>query len=73
MVTPRLLATALWANNTGGEALDSAEAVRAERMRDEEAEAESQERMAADDQDDERAYDPAASTERLLSALGLAE
>jgi AbrB family looped-hinge helix DNA binding protein len=70
IVTPRLLAMALWANNHGGDAVDSTEVIRAERLADQRIEADAEAHMAAAN---DEAYDEAAATSRLLAALGMAE
>jgi AbrB family looped-hinge helix DNA binding protein len=71
LVTPRMLAVALWANNHGGDALDSTELVRAERMLDQHVQADSDQYSAVLDADED--WDEDAATARLLSALGMAQ
>jgi AbrB family looped-hinge helix DNA binding protein len=68
LVTARTLAEMVWANNHGGDALDSTEVVRAERRHDELVEAQAEARIAADA---DQPWDEAAETARLLAALGL--
>jgi antitoxin PrlF len=71
LVTPRMLAMALWANNHGGDAGDSADDVRAARAMDQEVAAAQQERI---DEDvaaarDSRSDDELAAT--LLAAANI--
>jgi AbrB family looped-hinge helix DNA binding protein len=68
LVTARMLAELVWANNHGGDALDSTEVVRGERQRDQMVEAQAEARVAADA---DRPWDLAQETARLLAALGL--
>ena len=70
IVTPRLLAMALWANNHGGDALDSTEVIRAQRLADVGLDADADARMAEDDQGP---YDEEAAASRLLAALGMGQ
>ena len=68
IVSPRMLAMALWANNTGGDAVDSGETVRALRQQDQQASArseEAQDAWSADERDVE------ANTSRLLREMDL--
>ena len=68
IVSPRMLAMALWANNTGGDAVDSGETVRALRQQDQQASARSedaQDAWSADERDVE------ANTSRLLREMDL--
>ena len=58
----------MWANNHGGEAVDSAEAIRQMRQEDQETHEESEARIAADS---DEPWDEAAETARLLAALRL--
>ena len=68
LATARMLTELVWANNHGGDALDSTEVVRAERERDRAVEAEAETRIEADA---DHPWDEAAETARLLAALGL--
>ena len=68
MATARMLAEAIWANNHGGDVVDSTEVVREERLRDDVVEQQAEARIAAEAQPP---WDEAAETARLLSALGL--
>ncbi len=65
IVSPRVLAEALWANNTGGDAVDSAEVVRDLRREDQAAARRSTDAHVAA----ESAPDPG----RLLREMGLSE
>lgn len=59
----------LWANNAGGDAVDSTDLVRLGRIHDQMVDAGSEERLAAEAG---QPRDEEAETQRLLSALGLA-
>ncbi len=65
IVSPRVLAQALWANNTGGDAVDSAELVRELRREDQQ----SGERSA----DSQVAGQSPPEPERVLREMGLSE
>jgi hypothetical protein len=67
--TSRLLIDQLWANNTGGDAVNSTEIVRYERTHDQLVEEDAEERVAADAA---QPWNEEAETQRLLTALGLA-
>ena len=58
----------MWANNTGGDAGDSGEAMRLHRQSDQQAAADSEARVLADA---ELPWDEATATARLLGALDL--
>jgi AbrB family looped-hinge helix DNA binding protein len=68
LVTARMLAELVWANNRGGGALDSTEVVREERQHDQMIDVRAEAGIAADA---DQPSDEAAETARLLAALGL--
>ena len=68
LVTPQMLAMTIWANNHGGDALDSTAVVRSEREQYRQVEAEAEARIAADA---DQPWDEQAETARLLASLGL--
>jgi AbrB family looped-hinge helix DNA binding protein len=72
LVSARQLAHQMWANNHGGDALDSTDVVRAERAHDRLVEVAAEQRVAAESDVPEN-WDERATTARLMSALGLAE
>jgi AbrB family looped-hinge helix DNA binding protein len=65
IVSPQVLAEALWANNTGGDAVDSAELVRSVRSADREVSRRSESAQSH--------WHPAAETTDLLREMGLPE
>ncbi len=65
IVSPRVLAEALWANNTGGDAVDSAEVVRELRREDQ--------TVAQRSADGQAGPGTSKEPERLLRELGLSE
>ena len=71
LLTARMLAETIWANNQGGDAVDSTEIVRAERQRDRAVDDQAEARLAAADRGCEGPWDEADETARLLAALGL--
>ncbi len=68
IVSPRMLAMALWANNTGGDAVDSTDTIRSMREEDQAVAARSDDAQRAST-DGPGAVGP--DTARLLNALGL--
>ena len=69
ILTARHLIAEMWANNRGGDVVDSAAAIRLLRREDQEEHAESEARIAADAGEP---WNEATETARLLDALNLA-
>lgn len=70
LATAKMLIEAVWANNRGGDRLDSTEAVRSDRLHDLAVEAAAEGRIAAEAEADEPWHEE-RETGRLLAALGL--
>ncbi len=69
LVTPRLLAMSVWAKNLGGDAGNSAEDIRQQRIEDQDAVEAKYARITTTDEVDARSEDEITS--ELMSTLGL--